>query len=182
MVAALGLICHRNGEVNMRKSTLFLSVVLTSFMLAVLFGVASAYHKIVNTAQPTTVAQTEPTAEVQSADVQSASQLISSAPTGVVSPEQAAALAAQILGHTDVYSVESTTYEEAAAYLVTFSSGDLVYVSPAGQILAITKPEPTIVIITQPKHKDRPGHSSGGGSSSGTEEAHEPEHEQEHED
>lgn len=167
----------------MRKSTLFLSVVLTTFMLAVLFGVASAYQKIVNATQPTPVAQAAPTIEVKSVEAQSADQLISLAPSGVVSPEQAAALAAQILGHTDVYSVESTTYEEVAAYLVTFSSGDLVYVSPTGQILAITKPEPTVVIVAQPKHHDKPDRNSddGGGSSSGGGETHEEAHE-EHED
>ncbi len=160
----------------MRKNTLFLSVVLTTFMLAVLFGVASAYQKIVNTTQAKPVAQTEPTGEVQSAEVQSSDQLISLAPTGAVSPEQAAAMAAQILGHTDVYSVESTTYEEAPAYLVTFSSGDLVYVSPKGQILAISKPAPTVVIVAQPKHKSGGG-GGGSGSSSGGGEAYEQEHE-----
>lgn len=172
----------------MRKSTLFLSVVLTTFMLAVLFGIASAYRKVANTAQPTStsVAQTEPTAEVQAASEVSANQLVSVAPTAVVSLEQAASLAAQMLGHTDVYSAESTAYEGAPAYLVTFSSGDLVYLSPTGQILAVTKPAPTVVIVARPNHRTRPdkngggGGSSGGGSSSGGEVSHE--QEQEHED
>jgi len=165
----------------MRKSTLFLSVVLTTFMLAVLFGVASAYQKIVNTAQPTTVAaQTEQVAEVQTVD----QQFISLAPAGVVSPEQAAAFAAQVLGHTDVYSVESTTYEGASAYLVTFSSGDLVYVSPIGQILAITKPEPVVVVVVQPNKdaKDRSGGDGGGSGGEGEEHQEQEEHEEEHED
>ena len=151
-------------------------------MLAVLFGVASAYQKIVNTAQPTAaVAQTEQVAEVQTVD----QQLISLAPAGVVSPEQAAAFAAQVLGHTDVYSVESTTYEGAAAYLVTFSSGDLVYVSPIGQILAITKPEPVVVVVVQPNKdaKDRSGGDGGGGSGGeGEEHQEQEEHEEEHGD
>ncbi len=36
----------------MRKSTLFISAALTTFMLAVLFGVVSAYQNIVKSTQP----------------------------------------------------------------------------------------------------------------------------------
>jgi hypothetical protein len=104
--------------------------------------------------------------------------------TGVVSPEQATALAAQMLGHNDVYSVESTAYEGAAAYLVTFSSGDLVYVSPTGQILAITQPEPVVVVVNQPNRDHREPRSSGGGGGGESREDHEEheEHEEEHGD
>ena len=35
----------------MRKSTLFISAALTTFMLAVLFGVASAYQSIVKSTE-----------------------------------------------------------------------------------------------------------------------------------
>jgi hypothetical protein len=134
----------------MRKSTLFISAMLTTFMLAVLFGVVSAYQQMVNTPQPEVVA-TLPATEVQTVD-----QFMSVAPTqiGVVTPEQATTLAMQMIGRTDVYSVESTEYEGAAAYLVTFSSGDLVYVSPTGQILAVTELKPVVVMAPPQKHKD----------------------------
>jgi hypothetical protein len=174
-----------NGEVFMRKSTLFISVVLTTFVLAVLFGVVSNQKALQNaqteTVQTQTVAPTEQLTEVPAAD-----QLISLAPTNIVDPEQAAVLAAQTLGHNDVYSVESTTYEGVAAYLVTFSSGDLVYVSPAGQILAITQPEPVVVVINKPGRdpdRDRPARDSGGGED-GDEDHNEEDHgeHEEHED
>jgi hypothetical protein len=133
----------------MRKSTLFISAVLTTFMLAVLFGVVSAYQQMVTTPQPE-VAATLPATEVQTAE-----QLMSVAPTqiGVVTPEQATTLAMQMVGRMDVYSVESTEYEGAAAYLVTFTSGDLVYVSPTGQILAVTELAP--VVVWEPAHKNK---------------------------
>ena len=165
----------------MRKSTLFISVVLTTFMLAVLFGVASAYQKIVSTpTQSEPVAQTE---QVQVAEVQSVEQFMSMAPvqTGIVSPEQAAVLATQMLGNTDVYSVESTTYEGAAAYLVTFTSGDLVYVSPTGQILAVTQLEPVVVVVPQ-RNRDRNNNGGGGGNDGGEDHESHEEHEEEHED
>ena len=44
----------------MRKSTLFISAALTTFMLAVMFGVASAYQNIVKSTQPM-VEQPQPT-------------------------------------------------------------------------------------------------------------------------
>jgi len=134
----------------MRKSTLFISAMLTTFMLAVLFGVVSAYQQIVNTTQPEVVA-TLPSTEVRTADPLMS---VAPTPTGVITPEQATTLAMQMIGRTDVYSVESSTYENAPAYLVTFSSGDLVYVSPMGQILAVTKLEPVVMVAPTRKQKN----------------------------
>ncbi len=134
----------------MRRSTLFVSAVLTVFMLATLFGVVSAYQGMVAStqSQPATAVATQP-----ATDVPASEQFMSVAPaqTGVVTPEQATTLAMQMINRSDVYSVESTTYETAPAYLVTFSSGDLVYVSPSGQILAVTKIQP--VVVTQPNRR-----------------------------
>jgi hypothetical protein len=128
----------------MRKSTLFISAALTAFMLAVLVGVASAYQNIVKSAAvtaqpPTAVALVENISAPQAA-----------APTAVtaLTPEQAAALAAQVLGRTDLFSVETADLNGASVYLVTFSAGDLVYVSPEGQILSISKIVPTVVVNT----------------------------------
>jgi hypothetical protein len=129
----------------MRKSTLFISAALTTFMLAVLFGVASAYQNVIKSAQPI-VAQSQPTA--------AAPQLVSeplapiAPPTQVtnITPEAAAALASKVMNQTDLFSAELTQFNGVDAYLVTFSSGDLVYVSMDGQILSISKlPVTTIV-------------------------------------
>lgn len=147
----------------MRKSTLFISAVLTTFMLVILVGVVSAYKNTLNTTGVKT-AQQEPTAVAVDTSVPT------SAP--ILTPEQAAALAAQVIGRTDLFSVETTLFNNADAYLVTFSSGDLVYVSPAGQILSIG--QVAAVANTQfvpapvkTKPRNRPGNTGGGGDGGG---------------
>ncbi len=96
-----------------------------------------------------------------------------------LTPEEAAALAAQVIGRTDLYSVETALYNEVvSAYLVTFTSGDLVYVSLDGQILSIGKLAPTYVSAppapvnnNNEKHKrPRPTPPPGGGGEGGGEE------------
>jgi hypothetical protein len=149
----------------MRKSTLFISAALTTFMLAVLFGVASAYQNIVGSTQ--TAAQPKTTAVEmvsQPVAVVPPTQVI---PTQVVNltPEAAAALAGKVLGRKDLYSVEATQFEGADAYLVTFSSGDIVYLSMDGQILSISKLPVTTTVIAR---KSRGGNGGGGASSSNT--------------
>jgi hypothetical protein len=136
----------------MRKSTLFLSAVLTAFVLAVLVGVISAYQNVVAASvsqQPTAVAAAE---NISVPQVQAVSP---TATAVVLTPEQAAALAAQVLGRTDLFSVETADFNGASAYLVTFSSGDLVYVSPAGQILSVGKIVPTVVVNDVPAHRKK---------------------------
>jgi hypothetical protein len=82
-----------------------------------------------------------------------------------VSPKKAAQIAANYLNQTDLYSVEIAPYNGASAYLVTFTSGDLVYVSLDGQVLFVKAAKGQI--------------ASGGGGGKGHE--HEDEHE-EHDD
>ena len=45
-----------------------------------------------------------------------------------LTPEQAAMLVAQILGRSDLLSVETSTFNNASAYLVKFTNGDQAYV------------------------------------------------------
>ena len=114
----------------MRKSTLFISAALTTFMLAVLFGVASAYQNIVKSTQPVAV-QPQPTAvEVVNAPVSAPYPSSSYEPLPLKPP---LTLASQVINRTDLFSVEITQFDGVDAYLVTFSSGDLVYVSLDGQ-------------------------------------------------
>ena len=142
----------------MRKSTLFISVVLTTFMLAVLYGVVSAYQNIVSSTEAT-VAQPTVGVEMVSAPI------VPVVPTQIlnIAPEAAADIASNVLGRTDLYSVEVTQFEGVDAYLVTFSSGDLVYLSLDGQVLSISKL--AVTVITQP--------SGGGGGSNSTGGEHE---------
>ena len=152
----------------MRKSTLFISAALTTFMLAVLFGVATAYQQVVGSTQIAAV-QPQPTAMVQMVSEQPAPIVPTQVVSAQIAPEAAAAIAGKVLGRTDLYSVEVTQFEGADAYLVTFSSGDIVYVSLDGQILSISKLPVTTTVIA------RKGHSGNGGSgntSSGEHESH----------
>lgn len=127
----------------MRKSTLFISAALTVFIIAILAGVVSAYQNNINgtagdvPAQPTTVAE---------AIASDPTQVPVSAPAQVViTPQEAASIASSVLGHTDVYSVELTQLNAIDVYLVTFSSGDLVYVGLDGQIISVSKLPVTVV-------------------------------------
>ena len=104
----------------MKKSSLFISTVLSVFILAVLAGAVTAYRAFtVSTVQPP-----------QTVSVAQAVQ-------DQLSPETAAQLAAQYWGRNDLYSVESTLVKGMDAYKVTFSSGDVVYISPDGLVLGV---------------------------------------------
>ena len=149
---------------------MFISAVLTTFMLAIMFGVATAYQKIVQTGgSPTETAQTQPT------DVMVAEPIIatSAATTTTITLEEAANLASSVIGRTDLYSSENTQLNGVDAYLVTFSSGDLVYVSLDGKILSITK-LPVKYVLGQPVVQNNGGSSNkdNSGSSSNNEEHH----------
>jgi hypothetical protein len=120
----------------MKKSSLFISTVLTTFVLAVLAGAVTAYRAFavstVQSPQPVPVAQTF---------------------QNQISPEQAALLAAQYWGRNDLYSVESTQVNGISAYKVTFSSGDVVHISTDGQVLgafAAPRPVPQSSLSFQP--------------------------------
>jgi hypothetical protein len=109
----------------MKKSSLFISAVLTAFVLAVLAGVITAYRSFSGTSQ-VAVAQAAPLVQTTSA-----------VPVAI-QPQQAAQIAAQYLQRNDLYSVESTLLNGTSAYMVTFSSGDLVYVDQQGQVVGYT--------------------------------------------
>ena len=156
----------------MRKSTLFISVVLTTFMLAVLYGVVSAYQNIVSSTEATAA---QPTAGVEMASA----PIVPVVPTQIlnIAPETAADIASTVLGRTDLYSVEVTQFEGVDAYLVTFSSGDLVYLSLDGQVLSISKL--AVTVITQPGGGG--GGGGGGASNNSSSGEHEEHEEEEHE-
>ena len=145
----------------MRKSTLFISAVLTTFILAILVGVVSAYRGSLDTAQASPPPATE--VAVVSTDTPQPTPVVST----ILTPEQAAALAAQVLGRTDLLSVETTIYNGASAYLIKFISGDQVYVSPEGLILSVI-PAPVVVVApVVPATTNSGGHHGGGGGGGG---------------
>ena len=133
----------------MRKSTLFISATLTTFMLAVLFGVASAYKNTISSTQNQVAAtQPQPTVMAEVVNTPIPTQVVN------ITPEEAAAIASKVIGRTDLYSVEGAQLEGVDAYLVTFSSGDLVYIGMDGKVLSISKI--AVTVVTQ-------GHHGGGG-------------------
>ncbi len=143
----------------MKKTPLFISGVLTTFVLIIMAGVLSAFRSVSAEAQPT--ATSEPTEVPATATV--------AAPL-VITPEEAAQIAAKLMNQTDVYSVESAAIDGLDAYKVTLSSGDIVYVSPTGEVLQVV-PAP------------RSGGRAGPGPSSGPQHESDSYHETgEHED
>ncbi len=74
------------------------------------------------------------------------SESVQSAPvqTVLVTPEQAAQLAADQLSETEIYSVESGNSNGVAVYKVTFSSGTVALVSMEGEILVVQLPAPVV--------------------------------------
>lgn len=168
----------------MRKSTLFISAVLTTFVLAMLAGVASAYQNFVQTDQ---AVQAEPVAEeVQlQPQVQTVAQE-QPAPAEVsadLTPNEAIDLAVEVMGQDDLYSIEMTELNGESVYLVTFTSGDLIYISLDGQIRAIDEIEvQTVVVNVSSGGGDRSSADRSNNNSSNSSGGEREDHEDEHED
>jgi len=137
----------------MRKSSIFISAALTTFALIVLYSVVSAYQGMAKTATPipqVTAATSIP--EATSTPEQTA-----------LTPEQAGQVAAQVLGHNDLLSAESSSVNGTNAYKIIFISGDIVYVGLDGQILSIqTKPKVITVQVQPTKRTTKNNHNNGG--------------------
>lgn len=134
----------------MRKSTLILSVVLTVALVAALIKLAGMYRQVVDTAVQGTPAATQVAAataptesDSQPQPAESATINLAAAPVpGAITIFEAAAAAAQILGRKDVYITEYAQLDGADVYLVSFLSGDLVYVNLDGEVISTSKQDP----------------------------------------
>ncbi|MFT3895976.1 MAG: hypothetical protein QM730_30535 [Anaerolineales bacterium] len=143
----------------MSKKTLLVSAALTTFVLVVLANVSAVYAQIRNAVaiQPTAV--TAETLPVQNQALQ-------------VTHQQAATIAANFLGQTDLYSVENAVWNGLNVYKVVFSSGTIVYVSMDGQILGSEAPQP--VFVSAPaQNNNNQSQSSGAPSHNEDHEEHE---------
>jgi hypothetical protein len=105
----------------------------------------AAYQKMIAEAnarlaqdQQTMQALQSQVAALQSPVTQSAAAP-ASAPASGVSPQKAAQIAAQYLGQSKIYSVETAAFNGANVFKVTFSTGDIVMVSLNGQVLAVQR-------------------------------------------
>lgn len=163
----------------MRKSILFISAVLTTFVMAMLAGVASAYQKLSEDNQIAAIAsesQPQIKAIANSIPNPTAAQPVN------WTPEEASALAAQVLGHDDLYSVEVTDLNGESVYMVTFSSGDLVYVSLDGQIRSIGKVKVETVVVNARSGGKNGGNNNKSSNSTQSREDHDDDHDDDHDE
>jgi len=101
----------------------------------------TAYQKMISEANARLV-QAQKDEQALQAQLQALQQTSNPAPTTApqpagITPQQAAQVAGSYIHRTDAYSVESVSTNGVTAYKVTFSSGDMVYVSTAGQVISV---------------------------------------------
>jgi hypothetical protein len=150
----------------MSKKNIFISAALTIFVLVVLANVITVYAKIRDavtsrsTTQPIAAGATVVPAQNQ------------------VAYQEAASIAANYLGQSDLYSAENTVWNGVDAYKIVFSSGYAVYVSLDGQVLGSEAPQP--VFISAPAQNGNINQSAFTNSSSHTEDHDNHEKHEEH--
>jgi hypothetical protein len=93
--------------------------------------------------------------------------------------QEAASIAANYLGKSDLYSAENTVWNGVDAYKIVFSSGNVVYVGLDGQILGSEAPQP--VFISAPAQNGDMNQSSFTNFFSHTEDHDDHEKHEEHE-
>ena len=143
----------------MPKKNVLISGALTAFILVVVTGIASAYQRV-NSSLDIVKAETAEAARMDNG--------LPAANQTIVTHQEAALVAANYLGQTDLYSVENIVWEGMDAYQVVFSSGDTVYVSMTGDILSTEVPEPVVVIEEVPSSTTNSGNTNARSSSSTT--------------
>ena len=142
----------------MRKSTVFISAVLTTFALVMLYSLVSAYRDNRNVVEAAALPTATLTPEATHTPVPTETS---------ITPEAAAQLAAQVVGHDNLLSAESSNINGLDAYKITFTNNDIVYIGPDGQILSV-QVAPVVVNIAPPvkqkkNHNNNNGNSNGGG-------------------
>jgi uncharacterized membrane protein len=75
--------------------------------------------------------------QLQALQANNTAPVAAQAAAPMITPQEAAQVAAKYLGRSDLYSVENTTVNGNQVYKVTFSSGDVVMVDTTGQIVAV---------------------------------------------
>lgn len=166
----------------MRKSTLFVSAMLTVFLMATMFGVVSAYQQVVkNNDLASTQSSQKALSQPVSVEFAAPATATVVAPL-VVTAEEATTIAINFLNDPMVYSVEVVDYQGAPTYLVTFSSGELVYVSSEGVVVANTQVQPVVITASNTTSRGQSNNSgSSSNNSSGSNQQHEEHEHEEHE-
>jgi hypothetical protein len=139
----------------MRKSTIFISAVLTTFALVMLYGVVSAYQSMSNLPDATPLPTDTAVPDTPEPDP----TLEPTATQAFISPEQAAQLAVQVVSNPNLLSAESSSVNGTNAYKITFTNNDVVYIGLDGQVLGV-QIAPVVVNVSAPavqqvKHKNK---------------------------
>ena len=151
----------------MRKGTVFISSVLTTFALVILYGVVKAYQS--NTAIKTTEVAAQPSATVNAPVPMD----VPTATLTTVTPEEAAQIAAQVVGHDNLLSAESSNFNGVDAYLITFTNNDRVYVGLDGQVLSVQIAPLVINVAPPPKNNNNSNNNQQSNSNHSSEGDHE---------
>lgn len=153
----------------MSKKTLFISATLTAFVMVILVNVVSAYN--LKSGEPTMVVQPTIPAPTEVVEV-----ITTSTKPVLLTHQEAALVAANFLGDTDLFSVENAPWEDEEAFKVVFSSGYVVFVSLDGQILNSEAPLPVIVsvpaLITDDSNNDQSSGSNNGSNNDDDDDDH----------
>ena len=139
----------------MRKSTVFISAVLTTFALVILYNVVSAYrenNQAVETATQPAAATPEPIPTA----------LPTTIDTVAISPEEAAQLAVQVVGNSNLLSAESSAFNGVEAYKITFTNNDVVYIGLEGQILSVQVAPVVLNVAVPVQHINNKKNGNGG--------------------
>jgi hypothetical protein len=158
----------------MKRGVTLVSVAITAFSVVIVASVVYGYQvsaRPQSVPLPAAVSSLEPR---PSPELVSASSVASTR----MSPKEAAALASEFLGRTDAYSVQLVEYNGVQAYKVTFTSGDIVYVSLDGKILGSELPTVQLA-STGRQNRDDSDDQSRERDDDGEHEEHEVEHEDE---
>lgn len=113
----------------MKKSSLFITAGLITFMLAVTIGTINTYRAMA-------ASSTQPVASAQPAAQGTATPAPVTA-TASLTPQQAVQLADSYIGRTDASSVEGGYLDDMYVYKVIFVNGEAVYVNLNGQVLGV---------------------------------------------
>jgi hypothetical protein len=124
------------GGYSMKKSSLFISTLLTTFVLAILGGVFTVNRALTTPVQASAPGLVQLPSAIPPTPVTPATPATIPTIPGIVSPEEAAQIAAHITGYGKLYSVETTLFGGTDTYKVTFSSGNIAYMDLQGKLVA----------------------------------------------
>jgi len=151
-----------------RKSSIFISAALTTFALVMIYAIISAYQASAHV--PNSASQVSTTSIPDPTTTAAPEQT-------VLTPEQAAQVAVQVLGRNDLLSAESSNVNGQNAYKITFISGDVVYVGLDGQVLSVVMAPHVITVQDQPAQRLAKKTNSDNNNDTSNHDSHENEHE-----